>query len=62
MVSGPGQKRAASVRAASGTSVQHFSKASGPGTMRERGFTSGRPLTSYMRSTAASSKPLPARP
>ena len=39
MVSGPGQKRAASVRAASGTSVQHFSKASGPGTMSERGFT-----------------------
>ena len=61
-VSGPGQKRAARVKAASGTSVHSRAMAAVPGTIRARGFTAGRPFTAYIFSTTAASRPLPHRP
>ena len=62
MVSGPGQNSAARERACAGTRFQKRPMASGPCTMRLSGFTSGRPLTAYILSTAAASSPLAARP
>ena len=62
IVSGPGQKTSDRKYAAFGTSTQSLSIISEPLTIRLRGLLSGLPFALKTRFTAASSRPLAARP
>ena len=61
-VKGPGQHASARIRASSGQFATHERAMSGPSAWTIKGFTSGRPLASKIRATAAGSVASAPRP